>query len=177
MGLAVSGACFPRAERLQSDLRARIYGIVSVLLLPLFFVLTVMRTRLDLLSSFNTWLWTAVVLAIAIVGKMGVAVLAARCTGQSWRNSVALGALLNTLGQIELVVLNIAYSANVFSATLFTMFVLMALIATMMTAPILDLLGVGFRGARPMMQADSVRSHPAEGSLLPHLNVAATVRR
>jgi Kef-type K+ transport system membrane component KefB len=122
--------------------------VVSVLLLPLFFALTGMRTRLDLLSGTRIWFWTAVVLLVAIAGKMGGAVLAARWTGQSWQNAWALGALLNTRGLVELIVLNIAYNAHVFSPTLFTMLVVMALITTMVTTPILNLLGVEDHGQK-----------------------------
>ena len=77
---------------------------------------------------------------------MGGAILAARWTGQSWHNALALGALLNTRGLVELVVLNIAYNAHVFSPTLFTMLVVMALVTTMLTTPILNLLGVEHNG-------------------------------
>jgi Kef-type K+ transport system membrane component KefB len=83
-----------------------------------------------------------VILAIAIAGKMGGAVLAARWTGQNWKDAWALGALLNTRGLVELIVLNIAYNAHVFSPALFTMLVVMALITTAMTTPILNFLGV-----------------------------------
>ncbi len=88
------------------------------------------------------WLWAGVVLAAAVFGKMGGAALAARWTGQSWRDAVALGALLNTRGLVELIVLNIAYSVGAFTPTLFTMLVVMALVTTMLTAPILTLLGI-----------------------------------
>jgi Kef-type K+ transport system membrane component KefB len=144
-GAFMAGACFPRVEGLNHAIRTRIYMIVSVLFLPLFFALTGMRTRLDLLTGVSVWLWIGVVLLVAVAGKMGGAVLAARWTGQSWRNSFALGALLNTRGLVELIVLNIAYNAHVFSATLFTTLVMMALITTMMTTPILNLLRIGDR--------------------------------
>jgi Kef-type K+ transport system membrane component KefB len=144
-GAFMAGVCFPRLESLQKFLRSRIYMIVSVLLLPLFFALTGMRTRLDMLNSGSIWLWTGVVLVVAIAGKMGGTVLAARWTGQSWRDSLALGAMLNTRGLVELIVLNIAYNAHVFSQTLFTMLVVMALVTTMMTTPILNMLRVGNR--------------------------------
>ena len=116
--------------------------LTSVLLLPLFFALTGLRTRLDLLNDINMWWWSGIVLIGAVFGKMGGAVLAARWTGQSWRNAAALGALLNTRGLVELVVLNIAYNVGAFSPTLFTMMVVMALVTTMSTTPILNLLGV-----------------------------------
>ena len=113
-----------------------------MLLLPLFFALTGMRTRLDLLNDSSMWIWAGIVLAAAVFGKMGGAVIAARWTGQSWRNALALGALLNTRGLVELIVLNIAYNVGAFTPTLFTMMVLMALVTTMLTAPILNVLGI-----------------------------------
>jgi Kef-type K+ transport system membrane component KefB len=107
-----------------------------------------MRTRLDLLSGPRIWLWTILVLVLAVAGKMGGAILAARWTGQSWKYAIALGALLNTRGLVELIVLNIAYNAHVFSPTLFTMLVVMALITTMITAPILNWLGIEDRSTK-----------------------------
>jgi Kef-type K+ transport system membrane component KefB len=119
------------------------------LLLPLFFALTGMRTRLDLFTGTTIWMWTGVVLIAAVAGKMGGATLAARWTGQSWRDAMALGALVNTRGLVELIVLNIAYNAHVFTPTLFTMLVVMALLTTMMTSPVLNLLGVKDKSAKP----------------------------
>jgi Kef-type K+ transport system membrane component KefB len=127
----------------QTALRTRLDVIVSLLLLPLFFALTGMRTRLDLLSDSRIWVWTLFVLLLAVAGKMGGAIIAGRWTGQGWRASMALGALLNTRGLVELIVLNIAYNAHVFSPTLFTILVVMALLTTAMTTPILNWLKVG----------------------------------
>jgi Kef-type K+ transport system membrane component KefB len=147
-GAFMAGLCFPRVERWQSAVRTRLDMLVSVLLLPLFFALTGMRTRLDLLSGSKIWFWTGIVLLAAVLGKMGGAVLAARWTGQSWRNAWALGTLLNTRGLVELVVLNIAYNAHVFSPTLFTMLVVMALVTTIITTPILNLIGIENHGKK-----------------------------
>jgi Kef-type K+ transport system membrane component KefB len=141
-GAFLAGVCFPRVPRWQLALRERLDMLVSVLLLPLFFALTGMRTRLDLLDDASMWLWAGVVLCAAVFGKMGGAALAARWTGQSWRDAVALGALLNTRGLVELIVLNIAYTVGAFTPTLFTMLVVMALVTTMLTTPILSLLGI-----------------------------------
>ena len=157
LGAFLAGVCFPRIERWQSAVRSRLDMIVSVLLLPFFFALTGMRTRLDLLSGAGIWFWTAVVLLVAVAGKMGGAVLAARWTGLSWQNAFALGALLNTRGLVELIVLNIAYNAHVFSPTLFTMLVVMALITTMMTTPLLNLLGIP-KGSELPHEHGSVRT-------------------
>jgi Kef-type K+ transport system membrane component KefB len=141
-GAFLAGVCFPRIQHWQSALRARLETVVSLVLLPFFFALTGMRTRLDLLHGASIWFWIAVILVVATAGKMGGAVFAARWTGQTWKHAWALGALLNTRGLVELIVLNVAYNAHVFSPTLFTMFVVMAMITTMMTTPILNLLGV-----------------------------------
>ena len=151
-GAFLAGVCFPRVPRWQADVRGRFDMVVSVILLPFFFALTGMRTRLDLLSGPRVWLWTLLILAIAIIGKVGGAVLAARFTGQSWRDAWALGALLNTRGLVELIVLNIAYNAHVFSPTLFTMLVVMALVTTMLTTPLLNWLGVADYSKRPVAE-------------------------
>jgi Kef-type K+ transport system membrane component KefB len=141
-GAFMAGVCFPRVKRWQTAIRAKLDMLVSVLLLPLFFALTGMRTRLDLLNGSSVWFWAGIVLIAAIFGKMGGAALAARWNGQSWKDAAALGALLNTRGLVELIVLNIAYNVGAFSPTLFTMLVVMALVTTMITTPILDMLGV-----------------------------------
>lgn len=161
-GAFMAGVCFPRIEEWQIALRARLDMVVSVLLLPLFFALTGMRTRLDLLNGGAMWMWAGIVLLAAVCGKMGGAALAARVTGQTWRDAVALGALLNTRGLVELVVLNIAYNVGAFSPTLFTMMVVMALMTTMSTTPILNLLGIEDRSldhpvefARPLARKAS----------------------
>jgi Kef-type K+ transport system membrane component KefB len=141
-GAFLAGVCFPRIEHWQIAIRERLDMLVSVLLLPLFFALTGMRTRFDLLNDSAMWIWAGIVLAAAVFGKMGGAAIAARWTGQSWRDAIALGALLNTRGLVELIVLNIAYNVGAFTPTLFTMMVVMALVTTMCTAPVLNLLGI-----------------------------------
>jgi Kef-type K+ transport system membrane component KefB len=149
-GAFLAGICFPRIPQWQSSVRATFDTAVYVLLLPFFFILTGMRTRLDLLNDRAVCFWTAVVVTVAVAGKMGGAILGARWTGESWQDAFALGALLNTRGLVELIVLNIAYDAHVFSATLFTMLIAMALITTMMTAPLLNLLGVQRSGEKDL---------------------------
>lgn len=141
-GAFMAGICFPRVERWQTAMRTKLDMLVSVLLLPLFFALTGMRTRLDLLNGNSVWFWAGIVLIAAVLGKMGGAALAARWNGQSWKDAAALGTLLNTRGLVELIVLNIAYNVGAFTPTLFTMLVVMALVTTMITTPILDMLGI-----------------------------------
>ena len=141
-GAFLAGLCFPRANSWQETIRKRLDMLISALLLPLFFALTGMRTRLDLLDQPTMCFWTAIILAAATLGKVGGATIAARLSGQSWRYSLALGALLNTRGLVELIVLNIGYNAGIFSPALFTMMVVMALATTLCTTPFLNLLGI-----------------------------------
>jgi Kef-type K+ transport system membrane component KefB len=159
-GAFLAGICFPRLDSLRGEIRGRLEMLVSVLLLPLFFALTGMRTRLELLNKPAMWFWAAVVLFAATLGKIGGATVTARFTGQPWRDSLALGALLNTRGLVELIVLNIGYSVGVFSPTLFTMLVVMALITTMCTTPLLNLLGIE-DNSTSKKRADSKELPPA----------------
>jgi Kef-type K+ transport system membrane component KefB len=153
-GAFIAGVCFPRVEEWQKTIRDRLDMLVSVLLLPLFFALTGMRTQLGLLNGKSTLLWSGIVLLAAAFGKIAGAATAARLTGWSWRDATALGALLNTRGLVELVVLNIAYKVGVFSPTLFSMMVVMALLTTMSTAPILNRLGVENHSLTKPLPAD-----------------------
>jgi len=139
-GAFVAGLCLPRNRDWQSEVRNGLGRIVSVFLLPLFFVLTGIHTRIDLLVNGGVVLWTMIVLLGATAGKMGGAAVAVRCFGQSWRNAIALGALLNTRGLVELVVLKIAYDAGIFSAALFTIFITVTLVTTAATNPLLNLI-------------------------------------
>jgi Kef-type K+ transport system membrane component KefB len=163
-GAFIAGVCFPRVPHWQAAMRARLDMLVSVLLLPLFFALTGMRTRLDLLSGVSMWLWAGIVLAAAVAGKMGGAILAARWNGNSWRDAAALGALLNTRGLVELIVLNIAYQAGVFTPTLFTMLVVMALVTTIVTTPILNLLGIDNRGKKDADRFDVMAASASDSA-------------
>jgi Kef-type K+ transport system membrane component KefB len=147
-GAFLAGVCFPRVDGWQQAIRRQLDTITSVLLLPLFFAMTGLRTRLDLLNDISMWYWAGIVLLGAVTGKMGGAIVAARWTGQPWRNAIALGALLNTRGLVELIVLNIAYNVGAFSPTLFTMMVVMALVTTMCTTPILNLLKIDEKWAK-----------------------------
>jgi Kef-type K+ transport system membrane component KefB len=113
-----------------------------LVLLPLFFAFTGLRTEIGLLNDAHSWLICALVVLVAVVGKMGGSIAAARWTGLNWRESAALGALMNTRGLVELVVLNIGYDLGILPPKIFTMLVVMAIVTTMMTGPMLRLLGV-----------------------------------
>ena len=135
------GALLPRTSEVVQSLTERLHDVMVVLLLPLFFVFTGLRTTIALISGGTMWAICAVVILVAIVGKLGGCALAARATGMTWRDALSLGALMNTRGLMELVILNVGLDIGVLSPTLFAMMVLMALVTTAMTTPILDAVG------------------------------------
>ena len=136
-GAFLLGAVIPADSTVARTLSRQLESVVTVLLLPSFFALTGMRTRIDLLSGLDQWLICALIIVVAIVGKFGGTTVAARLTGLDWRSTVALGVLMNTRGLMELIVLNIGLDLQVISPTLFAMMVIMALTTTMFTAPAL----------------------------------------
>jgi Kef-type K+ transport system membrane component KefB len=130
-GAFLAGVIMPSNAGLRKFLAERLETFTSSFLLPLFFAFTGLRTD---------WLMCAGVIAVAIAGKFGGSALAARWTGMNWYDSLSLGALMNTRGLVELIVLNIGYDLGVLSPRIFSMMVIMALITTFMTAPLLSLL-------------------------------------
>jgi Kef-type K+ transport system membrane component KefB len=139
-GAFLFGVILPRQDGLAATLAHKLEDLVSVLLLPLFFAYSGMRTQIGLLDGVESWLICAVAMLIACVGKFGGAALAARLTGMSWREAGALGVLMNTRGLMELVVLNIGLDLGVIGGRVFTIMVIVALLTTFMTTPALALI-------------------------------------
>lgn len=139
-GAFLAGALVPTESPLGRLLRERIETFAGAFLLPLFFAFTGLRTQIGMLDSAYDWLICAGIIVVAIAGKFGGSLFAARFTGMSWRDSASLGALMNTRGLMELIVLNIGYDMGILSPRLFAMMVIMALVTTMMTGPILTLI-------------------------------------
>lgn len=139
-GAFALGAIVPKTHEMHSRLAARLQDLVVVVFLPLFFAFSGVRTQLGLLSTPTAWLVAAILCGIACLGKFGGSAVAARLTGSSWREATALGVLMNTRGLMELIVLNLGLDLGVLSPTLFTMLVLMALVTTFMTSPIMRVL-------------------------------------
>ena len=133
----LAGALMPKKARLGGALHDRLAGILSLWFLPVFFAFSGLRTHVGLISGAANWGLCAAIIAVACVGKFGGGVMAARLTGIGWRDSAALAVLMNTRGLVELVVLNIGLDLGVISPTLFTMLVIMALVTTFMTSPLL----------------------------------------
>jgi Kef-type K+ transport system membrane component KefB len=138
-GAFLIGALMPREREFVRMLTNRLEGI-TLLLLPLFFAATGLKTSIALVSGADMWFYCALAIAVAIVGKFGGAATAARASGMGWRESGALGILMNTRGLMELIVLNIGLEIGVISPVLFTMLVIMALVTTFMAGPLLDVI-------------------------------------
>lgn len=137
------GALMPRKTGIGQSLIDRLHDVMVVLLLPLFFVFTGLRTTLTLISGGALWGICAIVIFVAVAGKLAGSAIAARATGMLWRDALSLGALMNTRGLMELVILNVGLDIGVLSPTLFAMMVVMALVTTAMTTPLLDALDRG----------------------------------
>ncbi len=134
------GIVMPRHARLTEEVTRRIEDFVVTLLLPLFFVYTGLKTNIGLLDRPGLWAITAVLIVIAIAGKLAGAAIAARVSGFGWRESAVIGTLMNTRGLTELIVLNLALQVGAISDALFAALVIMAIVTTMMAGPLLRLL-------------------------------------
>ena len=146
-GAFLAGVCMPPDLGLRKFLRERVETFSSGLLLPLFFAFTGLRTQVGLLNDGWSWMVCGGLVVVAITGKLGGSMAAARWTGMSWGDSFSLGALMNTRGLVELIVLNLGYDLGILSPRIFTMMVIMALTTTFMTGPLLQLRHlVGNRG-------------------------------
>lgn len=138
-GAFIAGVVMPPSTEFRIFLRDKLEAFSSYALLPLFFVFTGLRMQVGLLNDFQGWLMCAVIILVAIAGKLGGSMLMSRWTGMSWPMSFSIGVLMNTRGLVELVVLNIGYDLGILSGRIFAMMVLMALVTTFMTGPLLSL--------------------------------------
>jgi len=144
-GAFMAGAIMPENTRFRSIFIEKVEDVALVLLLPLFFVFTGLRTEIGLLNDPYLWKVTGLIILVAVIGKFIGSALAARFVGQNWKDSLTIGALMNTRGLMELVVLNIGYDLGVLTPEIFAMMVIMALVTTFMTGPSLDFINWIFK--------------------------------
>ena len=138
-GAFIAGVVMPSKPEFRIFLKDKLEAFSSYALLPLFFAFTGLRTQVSLLNGWEGWLLCGVIILVAIAGKLGGSMLMSRWTGMSWTQSFSIGVLMNTRGLVELVVLNIGYDLGILSGRIFAMMVLMALVTTFMTGPLLSL--------------------------------------
>lgn len=139
-GAFLLGAVIPHDSELAHDLTRKLNDLVIVLLLPAFFAFTGMRTQIGLVNGASEWLTCGLIILVASLGKFGGSTIAARISGLDWRQAASLGILMNTRGLMELIVLNVGLDLGVLSPTLFAMLVVMAIVTTLATSPILHAL-------------------------------------
>ncbi|HRL70784.1 MAG TPA: cation:proton antiporter [Flavobacterium sp.] len=144
-GAFMAGAIMPDVPKFRTIFIEKVEDVALILLLPLFFVFTGLKTEIGLLNDPYLWKVTGFIILVAVVGKFLGSALAAKFVGQSWRDSLTIGALMNTRGLMELIVLNIGLELNVLTPEVFTMMVIMALVTTFMTGPALDLINYIFK--------------------------------
>jgi Kef-type K+ transport system membrane component KefB len=144
-GAFMAGAIMPENAKFRSVFIEKVEDVSVILLLPLFFVFTGLRTQIGLINDIHLWEITGIIILVAVAGKFLGSALAAKFVGHNWKDSLSIGALMNTRGLMELVVLNIGYDLGVLSTEIFTMMVIMALVTTFMTGPALDLINYIFK--------------------------------
>ena len=136
-GAFLIGTVIPHDSQLARDIMQKFEDLVVVLFVPVFFAFTGMRTQIGLVHGWHEWMICVVIIVVASLGKFGGAFAASRLTGLDWRESTALGILMNTRGLMELIVLNVGLDLGVISPTLFGMLVIMAVVTTLATTPVL----------------------------------------
>ncbi|MFN7331473.1 MAG: cation:proton antiporter, partial [Flavobacterium sp.] len=141
----MTGAIMPDSTKFRNIFIEKVEDVALILLLPLFFVFTGLRTQIGLISDPELLKITGYIILVAVAGKFVGSALAARFVGQNWRDSLTIGALMNTRGLMELVVLNIGFDLGVLSPEIFTMMVIMALVTTFMTGPAIDIINFIFK--------------------------------
>lgn len=144
-GAFMAGAIMPENAKFRTLFIEKIEDVALVLLLPLFFVFTGLRTEIGLLNDSHLWIIAGFIISTAVVGKFAGSALTAKFLGINWKDSLTIGALMNTRGLMELIVLNIGYDLGVLSPQIFAMMVIMALFTTFMTGPALELINFIFK--------------------------------
>ncbi|MDD3004891.1 cation:proton antiporter [Flavobacterium sp.] len=144
-GAFMAGAIMPANAKFRAIFIEKVEDVSVIILLPLFFVFTGLRTQIGLINDPYLWKITGLIITVAVVGKFIGSAVTAKFVGHNWRDSLTIGALMNTRGLMELIVLNIGLDLGVLSPEIFTMMVIMALVTTFMTGPALNLINFIFK--------------------------------
>jgi Kef-type K+ transport system membrane component KefB len=140
-GAFIAGSVISPSYKFRSKVFEKMEDLTIVYLLPLFFAYSGLKTEIGLLNSLELLFILFLIILVAILGKLGGSFLAAKILGESWKDSLFIGLLMNTRGLMELIVLNIGYEMGIISPEIFTMMVIMALVTTLMTGPMLTIVG------------------------------------
>ena len=144
-GAFVAGMIMPENLKFRKIMNEKVEDVSLALFLPLFFVYTGLQTEIGLINGLDMWLLCSVFIVAAIIGKFGGTLVAARLSKENWENSLYMGAFMNTRGLMELIVLTIGLEMKILPPVIFVMLVLMTLVTTFMTSPLISLINVLFR--------------------------------
>jgi len=139
-GAFLAGVVMPQLPHFRKLIIDKIEDVAVTLLLPLFFVFTGLRTEIGLLNSPHLWIICGIFILVAVSGKFMGGAFTARILGETWKDSLSIGILMNTRGLMELIVLNIGYEMGILPPSIFVMLVIMALVTTFMTTPALSII-------------------------------------
>lgn len=148
-GAFTAGVIIPKNKVLRKQIKDKIEDISLHVFLPLFFALMGLKIHINILSQKYLWIVCLGVIFVAVTGKFGGSLVAARITGLSWKDSLSMGVLMNTRGLMELIVLNIGYDKHIFTEEIFTVMIVMTLVTTFMAGPALNLIDSAFNSKRP----------------------------
>jgi Kef-type K+ transport system membrane component KefB len=157
-GAFMMGSIMPDIAKFRMIFIEKVEDVAVILLLPLFFVFTGLKTEIGLINDPYLWKVTGAIILVAVIGKFLGSALAAKFVGQNWKDSLTIGALMNTRGLMELIVLNIGLELKVLTPEVFTMMVIMALVTTFMTGPALDLINYVFKN-KSATDAEEISNH------------------
>ncbi|HAY3540203.1 cation:proton antiporter [Elizabethkingia anophelis] len=154
-GAFMAGAIMPENTKFRNIFIEKVEDVALVVLLPLFFVFTGLRTEIGLLNHGHLLMTAGLIILVAVIGKFIGSALTAKFLRIGWKDSLTIGALMNTRGLMELIVLNIGYDLGVLSPEIFAMMVIMALFTTFMTGPSLDFINYIFKGKKSENEEDA----------------------
>ena len=183
-GAFLAGVVMPQLPHFRKLIIDKIEDVSVTLLLPLFFVFTGLRTEIGLLNTPHLWIICGLFILVAVSGKFMGGAFTARILGETWKDSLSIGILMNTRGLMELIVLNIGYEMGILPPSIFVMLVIMALITTFMTTPALSVINRFFptkdvekeyiiQQSQGIFKAMIALGNPENGKAL--LNVAKTL--
>jgi len=161
-GAFMAGLVMPADIKFRKIMSEKVEGVSLSLFLPLFFVSTGLKTEIGLLNTPELWALCGIFILVAIIGKFGSATLTARFVGENWKDSLYIGALMNTRGLMELIILTIGYEMRILSQPIFVMLVLMTLVTTFMTTPLLSFIHFCYQ-VRDKVSGKTIKMKHSEG--------------
>jgi len=161
-GAFMAGVIMPADIKFRKIMSEKVEGVSLSLFLPLFFVSTGLKTEIGLLNTPELWGLCGIFILVAVVGKFGSATLTARFVGENWKDSLYIGALMNTRGLMELIILTIGYEMHILTQPIFVMMVLMTLVTTFMTTPLLSFIHFCYE-LRDKVRGKTIQLKQSEG--------------